>query len=84
MLVVPNTIVPAVLKTSRWPALVAPSLIKKASPLPKASGSDGAAVSVSVERVSTHAVDPSPTVVTVYTPFCVWVVWKKKIISKKA
>ena len=49
--------------------MVVPSLIKNASPLPKALGSDGPAVSVSVERVRTQLVEPEPILVTVYTPF---------------
>ena len=69
MLVVPNVMVPTVLQTYVSPAPVLPDVTKKASPWPSALGLISPYVSVSDERVSTQAVEPSPTVVTVYTPF---------------
>ena len=66
MFVEPNVIVPVVLRIYPFPPK-APCSTKQKSPY--ATSPEGE-LSASVALVRTHGVDPSPTVVTTYIPFC--------------
>ena len=75
MLLVPKCISPGgFVNTYDVPAAVVPCVTKKYEPEPSWVSLLGAYELPSLERVNTQFVEPVPTVVTSYIPFCVWLV----------